>query len=44
MGKIDKFRKLLALPEVVQSVELTDRLKDLYTDYLELLDENKELK
>lgn len=44
MGKLDKFRKLLALPEVVQSVELTDRLKDLYTDYLELLDENKELK
>ena len=44
MGKIQNFRKVLALPEVVQSVELTKKLKDAYTDYLELVDENKELK
>lgn len=44
MGKIDNFRKLLALPEVIESVELTNKLKDLYTDYLELLEENNELK
>lgn len=44
MGKLDMFRKLLTLPEVEQNVELTDKLKELYTDYLELLDENKELK
>ena len=40
MGKLDKFRKIMALPEVVQSVELSDKLKDLYTDYLELLEKN----
>ena len=44
MGKLDKFRKVLALPEVIQNVELTNKLKDVYTDYLELLDENNELK
>ena len=43
MGKLDKFRKIMALPEVVQSVELSDKLKDLYTDYLELLEKNNEL-
>lgn len=44
MGKLDNFRKLLALPEVIDNVELTNKLKDLYTDYLELLEENNELK
>lgn len=44
MGKIESFRKILALPEVIQNVELTNKLKEAYTDYLELLDENKELK
>ncbi len=44
MGKLDTFRKVMALPEVVQSVELTDKLKELYTDYLELLEENNELR
>lgn len=44
MVTLNKFRKLLALPEVVQSVELTDKLKELYTGYLELLEENNELK
>ena len=44
MGKIDNFRKLLALPEVIESVELTNKLKDIYTEYLELLEENNELK
>lgn len=44
MGKIDNFRKLLALPEVIESVELTSKLKDIYTEYLELLEENNELK
>lgn len=44
MGKIENFRKVMALPEVIQNVELTNKLKDVYTDYLELLDENKELK
>ena len=44
MGKLDNFRKLLALPEVIESVELTNKLKVLYTDYLELLEENSELK
>lgn len=44
MGKLETFRKVLALPEVVESVELTNKLKELYTDYLELLEENNELK
>lgn len=44
MGKIENFRKLLALPEVVESIELTNKLKDVYTEYLELLEENNELK
>lgn len=43
MGKIENFRKVLALPEVIQNVELTSKLKDLYTDYLELLEKNNEL-
>ena len=43
MGNLDKFRKIMALPEVVQSVELTEKLKDLYTDYLEVLERNNEL-
>ena len=44
MGKLDNFRKLLALPEVIESVDLTNKLKDIYTEYLELLEENNELK
>lgn len=44
MGKIEMFRKALALPEVVQNVELTGILKELYTDHLELLEKNNELK
>lgn len=44
MSKIEMFRKALALPEVMQNVELTTVLKELYTDYLELLDKNNELK
>ena len=43
MGNLEKFRKIMALPEVVQSVELTEKLKDLYTDYLELLEKINEL-
>lgn len=44
MGKLDNFRKLMALPEVIESVELTNKLKGLYTEFLELLEENNELK
>ncbi len=44
MAKIEMFRKALALPEVIQNVELTDTLKEIYTDYLELLEKNNELK
>ena len=44
MGKLDNLRKVLALPEVIQNVDLTNKLKDIYTDYLELLNENIELK
>lgn len=44
MGKLETFRKVLALPEVMQSVELTNKLKELYTDYLDLLEENNKLK
>lgn len=44
MAKIEMFRKALALPEVIQNVELTGILKELYTDYLELLEKNSELK
>jgi len=44
MGKIEMFRKALALPEVVQNVELTGILKELYTDHLELLDKYNEAK
>ena len=43
MGKLEMFRKALALPEVVKSVELTGILKDLYTKHLELLEKNNEL-
>lgn len=43
MAKIEMFRKALALPEVIQNVELTGILKELYTDYLELLEKNSEL-
>lgn len=44
MGKLETFRKVLALPEVVQNVELTGTLKELYTDHLELLEKNNKLK
>jgi len=44
MGKIEMFRKALALPEVIQNVELTGVLKELYTDYLELLEKSNELR
>lgn len=44
MGKIEMFRKALALPEVVQNVELTGMLKELYTDHLELLEKNNAIK
>ena len=44
MAKIEMFKKALALPEVIQNVELTGILKELYTDYLELLEKNNELK
>ena len=43
MGKIENFRKVLALPEVIENVELTNKLKEVYTDYLELLEKNSEL-
>lgn len=44
MGKLETFRKVLALPEVVQSIDLSGTLKELYTDHLELLEKNNELK
>lgn len=44
MAKIEMFRKALALPEVMQNIELTGILKELYTDHLELLEKNNELK
>lgn len=44
MSKIEMFRKALALPEVIQNVELTGILKELYIDHLELLEKNNELK
>ena len=44
MGKLETFRKVLALPEVVKSIELSGTLKELYTDHLELLEKNNELK
>lgn len=44
MSKIEMFRKALALPEVIQNVELTGVLKELYIDHLELLEKNNELK
>lgn len=44
MAKIEMFRKALALPEVMQNIELTGMLKELYTDHLELLEKNNELK
>mgnify|MGYP004573217461 CR=1 FL=1 len=44
MGKLDTFRKVMALPEVLNNVELTNKLKEAYTDYLELLEENNEIK
>lgn len=43
MGKLDNFRKILALPEVMQNVELTNQLRELQTDYFELLEKNNEL-
>ena len=43
MGKLDTFRKVMALPEVIQNVELTIKLKEIYTDYLELMEKNNEL-
>ncbi len=44
MGKLDTFRKVMALPEVLNNVELANKLKEAYTDYLELLEENNEIK
>lgn len=43
MGKLEMFRNVLAFPEVVKNVELTGKLKDLYTEHLELLEKNNEL-
>lgn len=43
MGKMESFRKVLALPEVMENVELTEKLKEIYTDYLELLEQKNEL-
>lgn len=42
--KPEKFRKVLALPEVLENVDLTNKLKEIYEDYLALLEEHKELK
>ena len=44
MSKIEIFRKALALPEVIQNVKLTGILKEIYTDHLELLEKDNELK
>lgn len=43
MGKLETFRKIMALPEVAENIELYNKLKDLYTYYLELLEKNNEL-
>ncbi len=43
MGKLETFRKVMAMPEVLQSIELTEKLKDLYESYFELLEKNNEL-
>ena len=44
MGKLETFRKVMALPEVMQNVELAGVLKELHTDYLELLEKYNETK
>lgn len=43
MGKIENFRKVLALPEVMDNVDLTNKLRELQQDYFELLEKNNEL-
>ncbi len=43
MSIAKKFRKIMALPEVIQNVELTEQLKNLYDDYFELLEKNNEM-
>ena len=43
MGATEKLRKVMALPEVVQKVELAKKLKDVYEDYNELVDKNYKL-
>ena len=44
MSKLEKFRKIMALPEVIQNVELTEQLKDIFVAYFELLEKNNECK
>ena len=43
MGATEKLRKVMALPEVVQNVELAEKLKNIYEDYNELVDKNYKL-
>jgi hypothetical protein len=43
MSKLEKFRKIMALPEVIQNVELTEQLKDIFVAYFELLEKNNEM-
>ena len=43
MSIVEKFRKLMALPEVVQNVELTEQLKNIYDDYFALLEKNNDM-
>ena len=43
MGKLENFRKILTLPEVIESVELTNKLRELQEDYFELLEDKNEL-
>ena len=43
MSATEKLRKVMALPEVVQNVELAEKLKNIYEDYSELVDKNYKL-
>lgn len=43
MNILEKFRKLLAMPEVAENIELKAKMGEIYTDYLEQLDKNHEL-
>lgn len=43
MSKLEKIRKIMALPEVIQNVELTEQLKDIFAAYFELLEKNNEM-